>query len=199
LNKFAKIKMEYQGQEDEPTSDMVMKLLQGAGCTIAEMCRLGEDGKCEHPKLTSKSASGMPMVRYFSPAYVGTVQTITQEFMQRVDCEGKIELSNGTFMLAPLQTTGEFMVPLAMSEGASSDLPGNLWAMTVMGLTQIEIERCHGRIMSQALYRANISSDLISKYNGVFISSEVRKQEGQVGCSYYQHPGILFLSPDMEV
>ena len=49
--------------------------------------------------------------------------------------------------------------------------------------------------MSQALYRANISADLSSKYNGVFISSEVRKQEGQGGRSYYQHPRDPLLKP----
>jgi hypothetical protein len=142
LNKPAKIKIEYQGQGEEPTSDMVTKLFQGAGCTSAEMWRLGGDGRCKHLKLPSKSASGMPPVRYFSPAYIGTVQAITQEFIQKVDSEGQIKLSHGTFMLAPLPPTGEFMVPLVMSAGASDDLSGNLWAMTVMGLSQIEIERC---------------------------------------------------------
>ena len=41
LNKSAKIKIEYQGQGEEPTSDMLTKLFQGAGCTSTEMWRLG--------------------------------------------------------------------------------------------------------------------------------------------------------------
>ena len=135
LNKPAKIKIEYQGQGEEPTSDMVTKLLQRAGCTSAEMWCLGDNGKCEHPKFPSKSASGMAPIRYFSPAYIGTVQAITQDFIQRVDGEGKVEFLNGTLLVAPLPPTGEFMVPLVMSAGASDALSGNLWAMTVMGLS----------------------------------------------------------------
>jgi hypothetical protein len=49
--------------------------------------------------------------------------------------------------------------------------------------------------MSQALNRANISADLINKYNVVFIGSKVRKQEGQGGRSYYQHPLDPLLKP----
>ena len=49
--------------------------------------------------------------------------------------------------------------------------------------------------MSQALNRANISADLLNKYNVVFIGSKVRKQGGQGGRSYYQHPLDPLLKP----
>jgi hypothetical protein len=52
-----------------------------------------------------------------------------------------------------------------------------------------------GRMMIQALYKVNISADVLSKFNGVFINSEVRRQEGQGGRSYYQHPRDPLLKP----
>ena len=70
-----------------------------------------------------------------------------------------------------------------------------LSAMTVMGLSQIEIERCLGRIMTQALHSGNISADVISKFIGVFISSEVRRQEGQGGRAFLQHTWDPLLKP----
>jgi hypothetical protein len=193
LNQNARIKIEYEGQGAELTSEMVTKLFQEEGCTTVEMWQLGKDGRCDPPKF--RSASGMPPVRYFSPAYIATVVEITPAFSKQVDSEGKIKLPHGTFTLAPLPPTEEFMVQMVMSAGTSDDLSGNMWAMTAMGLSQIEIERCLGRIMTQALHSSNISADVISKFIGVFISSEVRRQEGQGGRAFLQHARDPLLKP----
>lgn len=48
---------------------------------------------------------------------------------------------------------------------------------------------------AQALHKVNISAEVLTKFNGVLISSEVRRQEGQGGRSYYQHPRDPLVKP----
>jgi hypothetical protein len=64
-----------------------------------------------------------------------------------------------------------------------------------MGLSQIEIERCLGRIMTQAMDSSNISADVIGKFLGVLISSEVMRQERQGGRAFHQHPRDPLFKP----
>jgi hypothetical protein len=187
LNKPAKIKLEFTGQEgSEPTVDMLVKQLQGSGCTIVEAWRLGAHGRCEYPKNPSKLAP--KLVRYFHATYVGTVQQITQDFLRLMDDEGNIRLPNGNFRIAPLPPTGEFLVRLIVSAGESDSLSGNVGAMTEVGLSHLEIELCLGRIVGKALEQAGTPADLLDKYNGVLISSEVRKVKKSGGQSLYMHP-----------
>jgi hypothetical protein len=149
LNKSAIIKLEFTGQEgDEPTADMLMKQLQMSGCTMTEAWHLGEHGRCEYPKNHQKLAP--KIVRYFSTTYTGTVQLITQDFLRLMDEEGKIGLPSSNFMIAPLPSTGEFLVPLIVSAGESDSLSGNVRAMTEMGLSQLEIELCLVRVVDKA-------------------------------------------------
>jgi len=192
-NKTPSIKIEYEGRGDEPTAEMVTKLLQEEGFTTVGMCQLGKNGRCDHPKL--KVPHVLPPVRYFSPTYMATVSEITAAFSTKVDSEGKINLPHGTFRLAPLLPSGNFMVQMVMSAGTPDELSGNMWAMTTMGLSQIEIERCLGRIMTQAMDSSNISADVIGKFLGVYISSEVRRQEGQSRRAFHQHPRDPLLKP----
>jgi len=192
-NKMPGIKIEYVGQDEEPTAEMVTKLLQEEGCITAGMWQLGKDGKCEHPRL--KASQGLPPVKYFSTAYITTVIDITAAFIKKVDNEGTIDLRHGTFRLAPLPPSGSFMVQMVMSVGSPDELSGNMWAMTAMGLSQIEIERCLSRIMAQAMDSSNMSSDVIGKFRGVYISSEVRRQQGQSGRASHQHPKDPLLKP----
>jgi len=170
-NQMPGIKIEYEGLGDEPTAEMVTKLLQEEGCTTVGMWKLGKDGRSEHPRL--KASQGSPPVQYFSPAYMATVSEITAAFNKRVDSEGKINLLHGTFRIAPLPPSGSFMVQMVMSAGSPNELSGNMWAMIAMGLSQIEIERCLGRIMAQAMDSSNISPDVIGKFLGVYFGTLV--------------------------
>jgi hypothetical protein len=126
---------------------------------------------------------------------MATVTEITATFNKRVDSEGKINLRHGTFRIAPLPPSGSFMVQMVTSVGSPNELSGNMWAMIAMGLSQIEIERCLSRIMAQAMDSSNISPDVIGKFRGVYISSEVRRQQGQNGRASHQHPKDPLLKP----
>jgi hypothetical protein len=196
LNKPAKIKFEFTGQEgDEPTADMLTKQLQMSGCTMTGSWRLGEQGRCECPKHPQKLNTKLPPPRYLSIAYTGTVQLITQEFLRLMDDEGRIGLSIGKFRIAPLPPTGEFLVHFIVIVGEPDSLSGNLRAMTEMGLSQLEIELCLGRVVGKALEHAGTSANLLIKYNGVLISSEVRKLERPGGHFLYMHPRDPLVRP----
>ena len=199
-NKPAKIKFEFAGQEgDEPTTDMLAKQLQVSGCTMTEAWRLGEQGRCECPKHPQKLNTKVPPSRYLSIAYTGTVQQITQEFLRLMEDEGRIGLPSGKFRVAPLPPTGEFLVHLIVSAGEPDSLSGNLRAMTEMGLSQLEIEMGLGRVVGKALEHAGTSADILNKYNGVLISSEVRRLERQGGRFLYMHPRDPLLRPRAEM
>jgi hypothetical protein len=194
LNKLAQIKLEFTEQDGaEPTADMLTKQLQGPGCTMTGAWRLGEHGKCEYPRNTSKMAAKKPS--YFSTEYVGTALQITQEFLRSMDDEGTIELPSGKFRVAPLPPTGEFLVHLIVSAGEPDSLSGNLRAMTEMGLSQLEIELCLGRVVGKALEQAGTSTDVLSKYHGVLISSEVKQLVKPGGNVVYVHPRDPLVRP----
>jgi len=192
-NKMPGIKIEYVGRDDEPTAEMVTKLLQEEGCTTVGMWQLGKDGRCEHPRL--KASQGLPSVMYYSTANMATVSKITTAFNKKVDNEGQINLRHCTFRLAPLPPSGAFMVQMVVSAGSPNELSGNMWAMTAMGLSQIEIERCLSRIMAQTMDSSNVPPGVTDKFLGVYISSEVRRQQGQSGRASHQHPKDPLLKP----
>jgi hypothetical protein len=113
--------------------------------------------------------------------------------------EGRIGLPSGKFRVAPLPPTGEFLVHLIVSAGEPDSLSGNLRAMTEMGLSQLEIEMGLGRVVGKALEHAGTSADILNKYNGVLISSEVRRLERQGGRFLYMHPRDPLLRPRAEM
>jgi hypothetical protein len=97
--------------------------------------------------------------------------------------------------IALLLPEGGYLVHLVVSSEDPGDLSGNAGAMSEMGLTQTEIERCLGVMVYETLRREHIPQDRLDTYRGVVISSEVVMLETAGGRVKYRHPRDPLVGP----